>query len=117
MSEQDQMRSTRKKYLLPILYFTVFLFLYGENIQPAPRTQIYESIICRDRYGDESSSLGTGNDNLCKSRDVQEELAFLKGMERLLGALPSNHHPQDPQFHNLMLSPSYSCYPLQSSRR
>jgi len=77
-----------ERYLLPILYLTIFLFLYGENIQPAPRTQIYELVICRRLHGgDENIVLDA---NICKSPDVQEELAFLKGMERLLGIFPSN---------------------------
>lgn len=78
-----------EKYLLPILYLTVFLFLYGENIQPAPRTQIYEQVICRRLHGGDIGSIVL-DDDICKAPDVQEELAFLKGMERLLGIFPSN---------------------------
>lgn len=77
----------REKYLLSIIHFAFFLFLCGENIQPAPRTQIYEVIICHHQHGDDITVL---HDNICKGQDVQEELAFLEGMERLLGALPSN---------------------------
>lgn len=79
-----------KKYLLPILYLTIFLFLYGENIQPAPRSQIYEQIICRRLHSDSNAGNIVLYNNICKEADIQEELAYLIGMERLLGIIPSN---------------------------
>ncbi|PYH48179.1 MFS transporter [Aspergillus saccharolyticus JOP 1030-1] len=72
--------SRRPKCVLLSLFFTAFLFFLGENIQQAPRTQIYESIIC-NQFNQPLTE--------CKNNRVQEELAFLKGTERLLGALPT----------------------------
>jgi len=86
-SKSSGIQHFSERHLLPILYVTVFLFLYGENIQPAPRTQIYERVICRSLHGDIESIISL--DDICKAHDVQEELAFLKGIERLLGIFPS----------------------------
>lgn len=36
-------RTLRQKCTLPIIYINVFFYLFGENIQPAARTQIYEA--------------------------------------------------------------------------
>lgn len=82
--------SRRQNYLLPVLYFTVLLGYCGANLGEAPRTQMVELIICQNRYGD--VPFGDGKDSLCKSREVQEELAFLRGMDRLLGAVPSKSY-------------------------
>lgn len=72
------------KYTLPLVYLTSFLFLFGETLQPAPRIAIYESIICQHHY---ASSPGGPHD--CKTAPVQEELAFLGGIERLSVIIPS----------------------------
>ncbi|BAE63701.1 hypothetical protein BDV35DRAFT_377694 [Aspergillus flavus] len=79
--------NTRSKRMLLLLYLTAFLFFLGENIQQAPRTQIYETIICHRMLP--WNSKDTPAREGCKSKAVQEELAFLKGTERLLGALPT----------------------------
>lgn len=112
-----------QRYLLPILYLTNFLFLYGENIQPAPRSQIHEHIICRRLHGD----IDTGNivlySNICKSPDVQEERAYLRGMDRLLKIFPSNTSftvsQSDPTRIPILseLPLSHPSHPLQSPRR
>ncbi|KAE8402253.1 hypothetical protein BDV37DRAFT_284902 [Aspergillus pseudonomiae] len=77
----------RSKRVLLLLYLTAFLFFLGENIQQAPRTQIYETIICHRMlpWNSEDTPAREG----CKSKAVQEELAFLKGAERVFGALPT----------------------------
>ncbi|KAE8393132.1 hypothetical protein BDV23DRAFT_170517 [Aspergillus alliaceus] len=82
--ESDNRRSKR---MLLLLYLTAFLFFLGENIQQAPRTQIYETIICH-RILPWNSNDPPARDR-CKSKAVQEELAFLKGTERLLAVLPT----------------------------
>ncbi|KAK6832008.1 hypothetical protein RU639_002659 [Aspergillus parasiticus] len=79
--------NTRSKRMLLLLYLTAFLFFLGENIQQAPRTQIYETIICHRMLP--WNSKDTPAREGCKSKAVQEELAFLKGTERLLWALPT----------------------------
>ncbi|KAE8137332.1 hypothetical protein BDV38DRAFT_283173 [Aspergillus pseudotamarii] len=79
--------NARSKRVLLLLYLTAFLFFLGENIQQAPRTQIYETIICQHTLP--WNSTDTPARERCKSKAVQEELAFLKGTERLLGALPT----------------------------
>lgn len=81
--------SIHDKYLLPILYLIVFLAFCGSNIGGAPRTQMYEKIICQNQYG--NITLGDNKDSICKSREVQEELAFLKGADRMLGVVPSKY--------------------------
>jgi len=65
-----------------LVYLTSFLFLFGETLQPAPRIAIYESIVCQQHYG----SPGPHD---CKIAPVQEELAFLGGIERLSIIVPS----------------------------
>ena len=83
--------SCREKYILPVLYITLLLGYCGANLGDAPRTQMYELIICQNQYG--NIAIGDGKDSLCKSSEVQKELAFLKGADRLLGALPSKSKP------------------------
>lgn len=70
------------KYTIPLVYLTSFLFLFGETLQPAPRIAIYESIVCQQHYG-------TPGPHDCKIAPVQEELAFLGGIERLSIIIPS----------------------------
>lgn len=70
------------KYTIPLVYLTSFLFLFGETLQPAPRIAIYESIVCQQYY----ASPGPHD---CKIADVQQELAFLGGIERLSIIIPS----------------------------
>lgn len=69
-------------YTVPLVYLTCFLFLFGATLQPAPRIAIYESIVCQQYYG----SPGPHD---CKVAPVQEELAFLGGIERLSMVIPS----------------------------
>ncbi|POS73875.1 major facilitator superfamily transporter [Diaporthe helianthi] len=73
-----------ERYALVLLCLCVFLLIFGETMQPAPRTQIYETIICNTLLPSADKDL-----ERCKAAVVQEELVFLKGTERLLGALPS----------------------------
>ncbi|KAL5423070.1 hypothetical protein PMIN04_004236 [Paraphaeosphaeria minitans] len=75
---------SRRKYTIPLIYATSFLFLFGETVQPAPRIAIYEAIVCKQYYN--SSSAGTHD---CKAAPVQEELALLGGLERLSILVPS----------------------------
>jgi MFS family permease len=73
------------KHTIPLVYITSFLFLFGETIQPAPRIAIYESIVCDQYYAHK-----TQNGPLdCKIPPVQQELAFLGGIERLSIIIPS----------------------------
>jgi hypothetical protein len=75
---------SKERYTLALLCLCIFLLVFGETIQPAPRTQIYETIIC-----DTLLPSVDKNPERCKAGVVQEELAFIKGTERLLGAFPS----------------------------
>lgn len=70
------------KYTIPLVYLTSFLFLFGETLQPAPRIAIYESIVCQQHYG-------SSGPHDCKIAPVQQELAFLGGIERLSIIIPS----------------------------
>ncbi|KAJ4340046.1 hypothetical protein N0V95_007597 [Ascochyta clinopodiicola] len=74
----------KTKHTIPLVYLTSFLFLFGETLQPAPRTAIYEAIVCQHHY----ASRGPGAHD-CKVAPVQQELAFLGGMERLSIIIPS----------------------------
>lgn len=73
-----------RKYTIPLIYFTCFLFLFGESIQPAPRTAIYESVACRQHYANNASQFVD-----CKIAAVQEELSLLIGMERFSIIIPT----------------------------
>ncbi|KAH8756642.1 hypothetical protein F5883DRAFT_525949 [Diaporthe sp. PMI_573] len=75
-------------YALVLLCLCIFLLVFGETMQPAPRTQIYETIICDTLLPSADKDL-----ERCKADIVQEELVFLKGTERLLGAFPSRLSP------------------------
>ena len=72
------------KSTIPLVYLTSFLFLFGSTLQPAPRIAIYESIVCQQHYA--SASSGPHD---CKIAPVQQELAFLGGIERLSIIIPS----------------------------
>ncbi|KZM19225.1 uncharacterized protein EKO05_0007315 [Ascochyta rabiei] len=72
----------KDKYTIPLVYLTSFVFLFGETLQPAPRVAIYESIVCQHYY----ASRGPHD---CKIAPVQQELAFLAGIERLSVIIPS----------------------------
>ncbi|KAF2645220.1 MFS general substrate transporter [Massarina eburnea CBS 473.64] len=76
------------KSFLPLVYLTTFLFLFGESLQPAPRIEIYERVICHTFYAQPSNSTASEHVD-CKSAPVQQELAFLIGIERLSVILPS----------------------------
>jgi MFS family permease len=73
------------KHVIPLVYVTSFLFLFGESIQLAPRIAIYESIVCKQYY---AGSRQNGPLD-CKIPPVQQELAFLSGIERLSIIVPS----------------------------
>lgn len=74
--------------VIPLLYFAIFFFFFGENIQQAPRTKIYETILCLQQGI--IPAPGTERENpQCKVSTVQSELAALKGLERLFGIIPS----------------------------
>jgi MFS family permease len=73
------------KHTIPLVYVTAFLFLFGETLQPAPRIAIYESIVCDQYYADKTQN-GPFD---CKIPPVQQELAFLGGIERLSIIIPS----------------------------
>lgn len=73
-----------ERYALVLLCLCIFLLVFGETMQPAPRTQIYETIIC-----DTLLPSADRDPARCKADVVQEELVFLKGTERLLGAFPT----------------------------
>ncbi|KAK6216889.1 hypothetical protein QIS74_07003 [Colletotrichum tabaci] len=77
-------RPLSERHTLVLLCVCIFLLVFGETMQPAPRTQIYEAIICDDLLPPEDNS-----PDRCKAAAVQEELVFLKGTERLLGAFPT----------------------------
>lgn len=76
------------RLVIPLLYFAIFFFFFGENIQQAPRTKIYETILCLQQGIFPAPSTEQENPQ-CKVSTVQSELAALKGLERLFGIIPS----------------------------
>ena len=86
--------SSLQKNVVRLLYVIVFMLMFGQYLQPGPRTQIYENIVCRNYYEklQENSFVGkngTVRPHDCKARPVQEELALLRGWERFGDLFPS----------------------------
>lgn len=82
-------RAVSDNYVINLIYLIVFCVMCGYYLQPAPRTEIYESIICQDYY---ASTEGHEYNELlrdCKVKPVQEALALIKGVERLMELAPS----------------------------
>ncbi|KAF1955940.1 hypothetical protein CC80DRAFT_414656, partial [Byssothecium circinans] len=81
------------KNILPLIYLTAFLFLFGESLQPAPRIEIYERVICQSFYHNNNNSNNhkpnREDTQDCKTAPIQQELAFLIGIERLSIIIPS----------------------------
>ncbi|KAL6709005.1 hypothetical protein ACN47E_002132 [Coniothyrium glycines] len=75
----------QRSWTIPLVYLTSFLFLFGATLQPAPRIAIYENIVCHRYYG--ATTPPALRD--CKIAPVQQELAFLGGIERLSIIIPS----------------------------
>lgn len=80
------------RYITILCYLTVFLLDVGAVLQEAPRTQIWESILCKEHYynmsfsGKDGSEGGT--DRRCKDERIQSQLAMLRGMQQLFDCLP-----------------------------
>lgn len=89
MASQDH---SLPRYTTILCYLTVFLFNTGAFLQEAPRTQIWESILCKEHFPNLSFSgihgSEGGNDRRCKDERIQSQLAMLKGMQQLFDCLP-----------------------------
>ncbi|PSN75577.1 MFS general substrate transporter [Corynespora cassiicola Philippines] len=83
----------RPPYTIPLIYTVTFLFLFGLSLQPAPRTQIYETIICENFYQSHPHHPNHNQDahiqKDCKIPPIQQELALVGGIERLTILIPS----------------------------
>ena len=79
--------SSHQSRVLLLVYGAIILFTFGDYIQLSPRIQVYESILCDQYY----SKIGTHLLQVqnCKVKAVQEELATLRGVERLTELIPS----------------------------
>ncbi|KAF2710758.1 MFS general substrate transporter [Pleomassaria siparia CBS 279.74] len=90
------------RYTIPLIYLTTFLFLLGETLQPAPRIQIYEDILCDAHYRTHGAPLHshmvtTSTDTHahahdahdCKIPAIQHQLSLLLGVERFSILIPS----------------------------
>ena len=70
-----------------MVYLITVIVAFGEYLLVALKTQIYESIVCRNYYhntGDDGIADGKPyGGGRCKIRAVQEELALLRGLEQL----------------------------------
>ena len=73
--------------ILLTAYLIVICIMFGDYMQQSPKIQIYESILCGDYYSKADNRLLQGRD--CKVKAVQQELATLRGVERLTELLPS----------------------------
>lgn len=72
--------------LVILLYLLILIVDFGGLLQIAPTTQIFETIICQKFY---RSTAVDGSNTSCKVQEIQRELAILKGIQSLLGILPS----------------------------
>lgn len=96
-SARRDLSSLRRRFAVPLVYVVVFFYLFGENIQPAPRIDLYESIVCRQYYASHGSTSGPPDGTpmaildgqSCKIPAVQAQLALLTGLERLSSILPT----------------------------
>jgi hypothetical protein len=96
-----------------LCFVLAFVIDGGAFLQMAPRTQIIESIICKQQFPDQirNSSLALGEDSLCKGESVQSELAYLNGIQQSLDVIPSKfrHSERDDDFSDQNFSRRFTC--------
>ncbi|MCJ1478672.1 hypothetical protein MMC13_007353 [Lambiella insularis] len=89
-STSDPKRETGShNHVMNILYAMISLIMCGVYLELAPRTEIYESIICRAYYASIDGHEYNQSLQDCKVTAVQNKLALVKGGERLLELVPS----------------------------
>ena len=81
----------RQKTVIYLCFLMILCVDSGAFLQVAPRTQLFESIICRNLY---SSFLldhrpPDKGDDPCKDGNVQSKVAFVQGMQQLFDCVPS----------------------------
>ena len=101
-------------------YLVIIFIMFGDYMQQSPKIQIYESILCSDYYSKADNRLMQGRD--CKVKAVQQELATLRGVERLTELLPSMSlrvvfFRSAYQATFLMTSGSCACYSIWNCRQ
>lgn len=101
--QREDILNSSKPTLLPrlhsprivilLLALLVFVIMFGTYLMIAPTIRIYENIICHHYYdnikGDGHVALNADIDeNLCKGRLVQEELAIVLGGIQITDSIP-----------------------------
>nr|CDP23935.1 Putative protein of unknown function [Podospora anserina S mat+] len=98
-SKNDQLRSRIRPRVLILVFVTLFLIELGVGITVAPNSAIMESIICRQHYPrlplspdhpirQFAGGVALIDDPICKSPDVQSELAMLRGWAQTFECIP-----------------------------
>lgn len=93
LEERDPASQKFRLRLLLTLFAIVLAVEMGLNMADSPMVRIYESITCRHYYAQhDSSQIGTDGqveEDLCKVKDVQTELAAVKGYMEFFDGLLS----------------------------
>ncbi|MCJ1286766.1 hypothetical protein MMC26_006112 [Xylographa opegraphella] len=79
--------STSRNRVLLTAYLIIICIMFGDYMQQSPRIQVYESVLCCNYYSTVDNRLMQSRD--CKVKAVQQELATLRGVERLTELLPT----------------------------
>lgn len=91
--ERDPASQKLRLRLLLTLFAVVLAVEMGLNMADSPMVRIYESITCRHYYAQHDSSQigadGQVEEELCKVKDVQTELAAVKGYMEFFDGLLS----------------------------
>jgi hypothetical protein len=94
MSDAAPIAKFLRNNVIAILYLYLMVLEFGNYLQAAPRAAIYEGIICHRQERPKASELAssihdTGHaQNHCKGHAVQDELAFVRGMQEMFDCLP-----------------------------
>jgi hypothetical protein len=72
-----------------------FILTSGNALMSVPGTRIFEDIICHHFYEKSSDQIGSIrrdiiDEDQCKGKEVQAELATLKGVWAMIDAIPGN---------------------------
>ncbi|KAK4199848.1 major facilitator superfamily domain-containing protein [Triangularia verruculosa] len=96
ISKNDELRNLIRPRVIILTFITLFLIELGIGITVAPINAIMESIICRQHYPklplspikQFAGGVALIDDPICKSPDVQSELAMLRGWAQTFECIP-----------------------------
>ncbi|MCJ1392549.1 hypothetical protein MMC18_005417 [Xylographa bjoerkii] len=75
-----------QRRVLFVAYLVIICVMFGDCVQLSPRIEVYETILCDQYYSKIDTHLMQGRN--CKVKAVQQELATLRGVERLTELIP-----------------------------